>query len=108
MCTDLMGRSNTASLLYTNDTRVLLDIALRRLTDLAAGDPVRPIVLSKQETEHLLLLPASPSDGNTSSLFLSASSSLSGNMPLGDAEYSVRRARVSKRGSTQMFYKDFL
>lgn len=41
MIIDVLLRAETASLLYTNDTRVLLDISLRRLADLPPGDQVR-------------------------------------------------------------------
>lgn len=37
---DTFSRRSTASLFYTNDTRVLLDITVRQLADLSAGDEV--------------------------------------------------------------------
>lgn len=40
MIIDVLLRAETAALLYTNDTRVLLDISLRRLADLPPGDQV--------------------------------------------------------------------
>lgn len=40
MIIDVLLRAETAALLYTNDTRVLIDISLRRLADLPPGDQV--------------------------------------------------------------------
>lgn len=37
---DTFSRRTTASLFYTNDTKVLLDITVRQLADLSAGDQV--------------------------------------------------------------------
>lgn len=38
---DLFGKEATANLFYTNDTKVLIDIVVRQLSDLSAGDKVR-------------------------------------------------------------------
>ena len=38
---DLFGNDHTASLFYTNDIKVLIDIVLRALFDTAPGDKVR-------------------------------------------------------------------
>lgn len=45
MIIDVLLRPETAALLYTNDTRVLLDISLRRLADLPPGDQRRRVYL---------------------------------------------------------------
>lgn len=45
MIIDVLLRAETAALLYTNDTRVLLDISLRRLADLPPGDQRRRVYL---------------------------------------------------------------
>ncbi|XP_077292148.1 NCK-interacting protein with SH3 domain [Arctopsyche grandis] len=42
---DTFSRRTTASLFYTNDTRVLLDITVRQLADLSAGDERRRLYL---------------------------------------------------------------
>lgn len=41
MLRDVFARSKTASQLYTNDLRVLVDIILRNLVDLPEKDPLR-------------------------------------------------------------------
>ncbi|KAK3927966.1 NCK-interacting protein with SH3 domain [Frankliniella fusca] len=45
MIIDVLLKPETAALLYTNDTRVLLDISLRRLADLPPGDQRRRVYL---------------------------------------------------------------
>lgn len=37
---DLFSRKATAVLFYTNDVKVLIDIVVRNISDLSAGDPV--------------------------------------------------------------------
>lgn len=41
MFVDLFIAPETANLFYTNDNKVLIDILVRQLSDLSAGDPVR-------------------------------------------------------------------
>ncbi|XP_075156202.1 NCK-interacting protein with SH3 domain isoform X2 [Haematobia irritans] len=41
MFIDMFSVSETAAMFYTNDTKVLIDIIVRQLTDLCAGDPLR-------------------------------------------------------------------
>jgi hypothetical protein len=38
---DLFSRKKTAEHFYTNDVKVAIDIIVRQLADLSAGDPVR-------------------------------------------------------------------
>lgn len=40
MFVDLFATRETAGLFYTNDNKVLIDILVRQLSDLSAGDPV--------------------------------------------------------------------
>lgn len=40
MFVDLFIAPETANLFYTNDNKVLIDILVRQLSDLSAGDPV--------------------------------------------------------------------
>lgn len=40
MFVDLFATRETAALFYTNDNKVLIDILVRQLSDLSAGDPV--------------------------------------------------------------------
>lgn len=40
MFVDLFTTSETASLFYSNDNKVLIDILVRQLSDLSPGDPV--------------------------------------------------------------------
>jgi len=40
MFVDLFSLPETASLFYTNDNKVLIDILVRQLSDLSPGDPV--------------------------------------------------------------------
>lgn len=37
---DVFGKEATANLFYTNDTKVLIDIVVRQLSDLSASDKV--------------------------------------------------------------------
>ncbi|XP_041771010.1 NCK-interacting protein with SH3 domain [Anopheles merus] len=41
MLVDLFSRPETASIFYTNDNKVLIDILVRQLSDLSAGEPIR-------------------------------------------------------------------
>ncbi|XP_055585691.1 NCK-interacting protein with SH3 domain [Uranotaenia lowii] len=41
MLVDLFSRPETASIFYTNDQSVLIDILVRQLSDLSAGEPIR-------------------------------------------------------------------
>lgn len=41
MFIDLFSLPETAGLFYSNDNKVLIDILVRQLSDLSAGDPVR-------------------------------------------------------------------
>lgn len=41
MLVDLFSIPETTDLFYTNDIKVLIDILVRQLSDLSAGDPVR-------------------------------------------------------------------
>lgn len=41
MLVDLFSRPETASIFYTNDQNVLIDILVRQLSDLSAGEPIR-------------------------------------------------------------------
>ncbi|XP_055629892.1 NCK-interacting protein with SH3 domain [Toxorhynchites rutilus septentrionalis] len=41
MLVDLFSRTETASIFYTNDQNVLIDILVRQLSDLSAGEPIR-------------------------------------------------------------------
>lgn len=40
MLVDLFSRPETASIFYTSDQNVLIDILVRQLSDLSAGEPV--------------------------------------------------------------------
>lgn len=40
MLVDLFSKPETAGLFYTNDNKVLIDILVRQLSDLSAGNPV--------------------------------------------------------------------
>lgn len=40
MFIDIFSVAETAAMFYTNDTKVLIDIIVRQLTDLCAGNPV--------------------------------------------------------------------
>lgn len=42
---DMYSRHQTASLLYTNDAKVLIDIIVRQLSDLSPGDQVSNQIL---------------------------------------------------------------
>uniref|UniRef100_A0A182LZL3 SH3 domain-containing protein n=1 Tax=Anopheles culicifacies TaxID=139723 RepID=A0A182LZL3_9DIPT len=41
MLVDLFSRPETAAIFYTNDNKVLIDILVRQLSDLSAGEPIR-------------------------------------------------------------------
>lgn len=41
---DMFSHPGTASLLYVNDAKVLIDILIRNLTDLQPGDKVRLLI----------------------------------------------------------------
>lgn len=48
---DLFSTAETAALFYSNDNKVLIDILVRQLSDLSAGDAVRAdFVLSELNT----------------------------------------------------------
>lgn len=53
---DMFSHPGTASLLYVNDAKVLIDILIRNLTDLQPGDKVRLVLIGqsgeRDETSH--------------------------------------------------------
>lgn len=55
MCNDLFSTPETAGLFYTSDSKVLIDILVRQLTDLSAGDPVSSISVLNQLNKILRL-----------------------------------------------------
>lgn len=44
MFIDIFSVAETAGMFYTNDTKVLIDIIVRQLTDLCAGNPVSSVI----------------------------------------------------------------
>lgn len=44
---DMFSHPGTASLLYVNDAKVLIDILIRNLTDLQPGDKVRLVLIGQ-------------------------------------------------------------
>lgn len=49
MLVDLFSIPETTSLFYTNDIKVLIDILVRQLSDLSAGDTVSDCAVLRKE-----------------------------------------------------------
>lgn len=58
MLVDLFSIPETTQLFYTNDVKVLIDILVRQLSDLSAGDVVSPPNFNRVEVVSYLDIPA--------------------------------------------------